>query len=274
MNINFNRNRTQIAIEKILSIDVFNPDKAIQKANQSILENHYLNHQEVQTIGPQIMEDASDYFFNGCISIIEGIEAVFSRRYSWATVKLYYSVFYFLRASLACNKYAIIMVNKLFFRLFIAAGEKVHKIDKKNTHNSVIYCYKSIYDKSDKLLTNNIDLNGTDKNAYDWLEEIRNITNYKQTAFNEPFFSEVWEQYENAEDKVALLKDIVNDALLYCFQGDLSVLAIPIQRLVETKKDFENNHIIPFKDKRKEDYLKGIISANMILCDCFENLLW
>jgi hypothetical protein len=52
-------------------------------------------------------EDAKDYYFSGLLSFVEALRGPPCGLSSWATVKLYYSVFYTLRAILALNEVAI-----------------------------------------------------------------------------------------------------------------------------------------------------------------------
>ena len=64
-------------------------------------------------------QDAIDFFYSGILSFAEGIDSIFLKRFSWATVKLYYSIYYLIRASMAANGYATLRCKGMF-RLKIA----------------------------------------------------------------------------------------------------------------------------------------------------------
>ena len=48
------------------------------------------------------------------LSFSEGIDAVFQKRFSWATIKLYYAVYYLIRATLASKEIAILRCRSMF----------------------------------------------------------------------------------------------------------------------------------------------------------------
>ena len=186
MSISFNRNRTQ--------------------------ENYELCHQDVDVLKPLLRKDALDYFNNAVISFSEGIDSIYLKRFSWATVKLYYSVFYLLRASMACHGFALLR-NYSMYRLKLKAGEKPYTKGKKmynSTHSGTIAHYKDVFSGADKLLTNKID----DIDVYKWLENVREIVNYREVSFRDPDCLDIWLKYKEALDKGELgilLDSIQND---------------------------------------------------------------
>ena len=50
--------------------------------------------------------DAADYTFSSLVSLADALSGIRQGFFSWSTVKLYYSVFYALRAFLAVNLFA------------------------------------------------------------------------------------------------------------------------------------------------------------------------
>lgn len=69
-------------------------------------------------------------FYNGILSFSEGIDAVFQKRFSWATIKLYYAVYYLIRATLSSKEIAILRCRSMF-RLVARVGRNhmVHQIE-------------------------------------------------------------------------------------------------------------------------------------------------
>ena len=257
MNIDFKRNRTQVKYEELVGISSV---EELQNMKEEF--NCYkLSSADVIELNNECEKDARDYLNNGMISLAEGISNMFNHRYTWATVKNYYSVFYFLRASMAANGVAILQ-NKSIYRLKIGKDEKPFSSGNrkyKSTHKGTISHYKDVFSGADRLLTNSID----DLDPYEWLEEVRNIANYREVSFLDPLCLDIWGKYDIAiyDEKIDdLIKNIVNDDdFIYCFQDDYAVVAIAIKRFQETIDDFKNNSLLTEMDDRKIDYICGII---------------
>jgi hypothetical protein len=58
-----------------------------------------------------LVEDARDAIYSGVLTIGEAAQGLDRRLFTWATVKLYYSVFYLTRAMLGVNGIALFYVN-------------------------------------------------------------------------------------------------------------------------------------------------------------------
>ena len=180
MSINFKRNRTQQKYESFIGIS--SVEELAQK--KSIFKTHVLSREEANQLSILLKQDAMDFFHSATVSFSEGIDAIFAKRFSWATVKLYYSIFYLLRTSMACNGYALLR-NCSMYRLKIASGESPYGTNNKkynSTHGGTISHYKDIFSGSDILLTNLID----DVDVYQWMEDVRDIVNYREVGFEEP----------------------------------------------------------------------------------------
>lgn len=259
MSINFRRNRTQERYEFLLGIT----SVAELESNKELFKNHVLLREEVNQLSPLLREDTIDFFYSAIVSFSEGIDALYARRFSWATVKLYYSIYYLLRTSMASNGYALLR-NKSMYRLKIAVGEKPFNTNGKrynSTHAGTINHYKDIFNGTDFLLTNKID----DIDVYQWMENIRDIVNYREACFDDPDCLSVWQVFKNALDMGSLselINRILNDEqYVYCFQEDYAVLAIPIKRMQQTIKDLSDNNLLNmFTDERKQ-YTDSILKS-------------
>ncbi len=60
-----------------------------------------LSPSEREELKKRLLLDAGDYYQSALVSLVDGLRSIPSSFYSWSTVKLYYSVFYALRARLA-----------------------------------------------------------------------------------------------------------------------------------------------------------------------------
>lgn len=259
MSINFKRNRTQQKYESFIRIS--SVEELAQK--KSIFKTHVLSREEANQLSILLKQDAMDFFHSAAVSFSEGIDAIFAQRFSWATVKLYYSVFYLLRTSMACNGYALLR-NCSMYRLKIASGESPYGTNNKkynSTHGGTISHYKDIFSGSDILLTNLID----DVDVYQWMEDVRDIVNYREVGFEEPECLEVWNKFKEAQDTHTLsnlLNLIINDSqYIYCFQEEYAVVAIPIKRMQLTIADLSNNGCLSLITLHRKEYANSIIRS-------------
>ena len=270
MSINFNRNRTQVSFEHfvgITSIEELRTKKQDFKA-------HCLTDDEVRQLQIDIRQDAVDFFYNGILSFSEGIDSVFQKRFSWATVKLYYSIYYLLRASFAAKGITILRCTSMY-RLKIKTGEKPYATGnrKYNTnHEGTINHYKDMYSFSDRLLSNKID----DIDVYEWMMRAREIVNYRSVSFLEPSCLDIWEFYSNCIDDNSLAEELENleaDDYIRCFQEEFAVVAIPIKRLQQTISDMANAGLLGQLTLDRESFARSVLDYDRrslsILSDIF-----
>lgn len=260
MSINFNRNRTQEKYEEILEIT----STGELVSNKEKFKNYTLCNSDVEVLKPLLRRDALDYFNNAVISFSEGIDSIYLKRFSWATVKLYYSVFYMLRASMACNGFALLR-NHSMYRLKLQTDEKPYATGNRkynSTHSGTIAHYKEVFSGSDVLLTNKID----DTDVYQWLENVREIVNYRDVSFRDPECLDIWGVYKKALDNGdlgTLLDSIQNDvSYIYCFQEEYAVVAIPVKRMQQTIADMSNCGLLNLFQKSKIEYLETVIKSD------------
>lgn len=235
MSMNFERFKTQLECEKIVgctNVDQWN-NYRVQ------FEAITLSAEKVSLLTSTLADDAINLYFKGLLSICEAISSINKRLYSWSVVKAYYSVFYFLRCSLALNGYAIIR-NKSLYLFKIKDGEQPGKktSDKyRNDHVCVINVYCDLYSSSDILQSNTID----GKVPYSWMMNCRNQINYRQREFYDPEPPEFLKVIAAMVDSIGidqLITEYIDDPkFLYCFQEDHACLALPIKRFLLTKND-------------------------------------
>ena len=60
-----------------------------------------LTQAERENLRLSLIEDAKNYYQSAAVSLVDSLRSISSGFYSWSAVKLYYSVFYALRARLA-----------------------------------------------------------------------------------------------------------------------------------------------------------------------------
>ncbi len=252
MSISFNRNGAQVYYESLIGVN--NPSELRSHSND--FKNHRLTQAEANRLTNVLKDDSSKFFFNGLECLLEGIRGTLLGNYSWSAVKLYYSIYYFIRASLAVNGYAIIRSDKTMYRLRACQNEQPlfpGGREYSSTHEGTIKHYKDVFLSADILLSNQID----GKDAYEWMKDVREIVNYRSEIFAEPNAFSIWDKYiDEVKDETFLnrLKVIYNDPLcVYCFQEDYAILAIPLIRLRESFDDItrQGGSFLTFTSEKK-----------------------
>lgn len=255
MSINFDRNLSQVKYEEIIGASSY------EEADGNDFKNHTLSQDEANQLKKTAKEDSINFFYNGMISISEGINNILKRHFSWATVQLYYSIYYFIRSSLA-SKNIILLRNKSMYRLTIKENEKPYKTNNKKyntTHEGTINHYIDLFNLSDQLLSNNID----NIDAYKWMMNAREIVNYRCASFLEPSYLEIWSNFAESLDNNSfwgLIETIHNDNdFIFCFQEEYAVVAIPYKRLQLTLKDLKDSNILQMINSDRINYLERSI---------------
>ena len=235
------------------------------------VENYQIPHRDEDDIKTQLLQDGADLFYKGIYSLSEGIVGVAMGMHSWSAVKFYYSVFYFLRSSLASKGFALIK-NKSLYLWEIRAGEKPSKRNGKryrNDHVGIINIFDDLVGENDILSTNNID----GKSVYVWLMELRHQIHYRQRDFLEPDFIE---EYQKAKVSLKssmyskLLDSYYNDdAPIFCFDADHACIAAPLKRAALTKADLMRSGVPCFSSEKLSSAKKLLEAYIPIDCKLF-----
>ena len=246
--MSFERHRVQVQIENLLGC----PSKEAWPSFKDSLVNYSVNMDDEVILKAELLKDAEDIFFKGILSLCEAINNIYHGLHSWATVKLYYSVYYFLRCSLALKGYALVRCKRLYLLEISEGSRPTNKSNKKynSDHSGTINYYKDLVGENDLLQTNTID----GVCVYDWLMEKREIVNYRQRIFCEPnyadFMNGIGSFCHSNNLETQLIKYIKDDLPIYCFDEDHACLALPIKRALLTKSELiESGITTPFSDK-------------------------
>ncbi len=235
MIMSFKRGRAQLRCEEYL-----NCTGDLNKWFHSDFKNYTLSRGQANQLSYDLLEDATDLFFKGLLSLSEALNSTSRSYYSWATIKLYYSVYYFIKASLASKGIAMIR-NKSLFYLFAREGAKPVKKSPKgynSDHSGTIFHFQDLF-PNDILLTNMIE----DESVYIWLMHRREQVQYRERSFQEPnnpyFWYHIIEKIKqrNLDD---LITEYINDKYILCFQEEHSCMAAPIKRIILTYNDLKN----------------------------------
>lgn len=195
-----------------------------------------LNPATAGTLELELTEDAKSYLYSAVVSVGDAIQGIEREMFSWSTVKLYYAVFYALRAVLAAHRYAILyhVVGQKGtpYLLKAASGQAPAKLNG-NTHKVVLQQYTAHFPNAPMVTQ----LIGFDK-PFDWMMNRREEINYKNARFYEPdappFFKKI--ASDNLRQLVsAYIKD---DGVTFAFDPDHAILALPIAAIQAAKTAF------------------------------------
>lgn len=253
--MNSNRLRTQQTFEGFFG--GISSGQWLELKKRDILA-YNLTIQNATDLNNSLRLDAKDLYYKGLLSITEAIFNLDKGLYSWATVKLYYSIFYLLRCSLACRNIAIMRYQRDLYYITVHKGESFKKAPVNQDHKAVIELFQLLFEESDALQSNTIE----DKNSYLWIMEKREEVNYKDREFHEPnppyFFSEIDRLFAN-EGMERVIHKILNDEFLLCFQEEYATLAVPLKRLILTKKDLVDSAVNLDLGDEKIEKIKSVL---------------
>ena len=251
--MNFERYRAQLLCESIYGC------RTPEQWHQADFKNLQLNRSQAANLSLELREDAKDFYFKGLLSLFEAVKSINENLFSWATVKFYYSAYYFLRSTMAASDTALIRKKSLFYLRAIEGEKPLSKSHKRyNTDHSGTINFFIDFFGSDKLLSQNID--GT--NVYDWMMSKREQVNYKERYFNEPncpiFWSSIAEQLRKGNLELILNK-YIEDRFILCFQEEHAILAIPLKRAMLTKQILDAENIDINLSKEQSEMLLSLL---------------
>lgn len=196
-------------------------------------EQTVITKQQAEDFSQFLENDIEPFYYKALLSYIEAISSLENNLYSWATVRLYYSVFYAIRAYLACRNVAILRAERRLFYIKAQEGEKFKKCKDQTDHKGTIYTLEKLFSDDDILCSNKID--GQD--VYQWMMGKREEVNYKDIIFHDPCPPDFWEKIYvdlKSQSMKTIIDKLVDDNWLYCFQEEYAILGIPTKRLIQT----------------------------------------
>lgn len=234
------------------------PFRGIKKETYT---NLHLSFKQAKDLSNCLNDEISSYYFKSLLSYLESIPAIVSKNYSWATVRLYYSVYYSTRAFLACKDIAFLRAERTLYYIKTKENESFVKCDDTTDHKGTIKTLAKLYGNQDLLLSNSID----DIPAYDWMMKKREEVNYKDIDFHDPNPPDFWSTIDQTlvtGTIEQIVDSLVKDEWIQCFQNDYGILGIPTKRLLLTVREIRSSgKTLSISDEQKiflEKYLKEL----------------
>lgn len=267
--MSFDRSRAQLRCEEFLDCK-----SDLEKWNACDFNNYVLTKLDANKLKNDLLEDAVDLYFKGLLSLVESLNSINQALFSWATIKAYYSVYYFLRCSLATKGYSLIRKKRLYLLKAFEGQKPICKSNNKNynsDHKATINFFQDLFINSDILLSNKIN----EKSSYLWLMEKREQINYRERRFNEPNCSDFWEYIsQSVQNKTfsSLITKYIDDKFIYCFQEEHAPIAIPIKRAILTFRDLKMEKQNEILSDAQLLVLKQILTFNSLQTELLEQL--
>lgn len=249
-----------------------NGQQPFQNVKKTAYEARMLTDEEANKLRYYIKQEALPYYYKALLSYAECIPAICHGNYSWATVKLYYSVFYSLKSFLACNGITILrggMKRTDLLYIKAKAGETFKKCKDSTDHKGTLEVEKKFFMTQDLLLSQQMQDDGFDMTAYEWLARRREDANYKDIEFRDPNPSEPWESINTIIKKQGVsvaINKMIEDMWFLCFQDEYAILGIPTKRLLLTTEEIKNQGL----------YIDDTVKANFVrsMSDDLDNDIW
>jgi uncharacterized protein (UPF0332 family) len=192
--------------------------------------------------------DAVDYFYSGSVSIGDALQAIRHSLFTWATVKLYYSVFYLTRGLLAIDGTAIVYEGSKPYSLSSLPGATPTRLAG-TTHKAVLGAFTQAFPKS-ALLSQPIE--GYD--PLNWLMHRREEANYTNARFPEPEVPAHFSVLSKLGVRRSVAAYIDDKIYLYTFDPEHAMLALPIAALKESMQALNTSLVSGF-DSDAHKYL-------------------
>lgn len=192
----------------------------------AVISTTKLDNINSQTLCNHLYHDAASYLYSAIISIGDAMHGIKNNYYSWASVKLYYSVFYAIRAILSTKKTCLFYIGTKPYSIHVSNGESARK-ENGTTHKVIYTIYERLY-PNDPVFTQLIDMS----KPLNWLMNQRENSNYKNARFLEPETPEIYKKIIiNMRNNIEGY--IKNENYLYTFDKDHSILSLPIHIVIE-----------------------------------------
>jgi hypothetical protein len=189
---------------------------------------HSLSSAEAAVLTSALREDARDYYYSACSTLAAGVQGLNSGFYTWSTVKLYYSVFYALRAYLAINRVCIFYVGSSSLWVDALPGA-APALTRENTHKSVLRVFEAKVPST--LLSQQI---GSDP-PLEWLMARREQANYGTACFPDPEPPDHFKLLEAHGLRQLLSSYVADKSNAYTFDADHAMLAFPVKVIGEVR---------------------------------------
>lgn len=195
-------------------------------ASKTIVRARTLTPVEAAALSHGLQADAADLYYSGWVSFLDALNGLNKGFYTWAAVKLYYSVFYTLNSSLAQSGVCAFHVDRSSYTVEALTGAAPVSCTERGTHKTVLKTFQR-RNGTHPLMSQRIGLD----DALDWLMHQREAANYRDARFGEPECGPAFAFLAETGIRKALNAYLQEPTFLYVFDPDHALLAFPLRTL-------------------------------------------
>jgi hypothetical protein len=190
------------------------------------LNERALSHIEATSLENILVHDASDNLFSAAVSIADALRGLNSGFFSWATIKLYYAMFYSVRSVIALGKKCIFYIGTKPKWIEASPGRRTAKAAGLS-HEFTLTFFEQHFGNH-YLLSQPID----GSVSLWWLLEHREEANYRSRGFCEPEVPPHFEFVDSAGIRKTINAYMSDSADVYTFDPQHAMLALPLRALL------------------------------------------
>jgi len=207
-----------------------------------------LTHLESAELRTHLNEDISDNYYSSLVSFSDALNGLEDGYYTWATVKLYYSLFYSVRALLSSAGVCIMYAGNTPILIQASAGARPSKLSG-TTHVCVLRAFRTSFARPD-LLSQPMGVS----DSLDWLLKKREDANYKNFGFGEPNVPDHFDRI--VRDGIRRLTNAyaADASDTYTFDEDHAAVALPQKAIVLVK-----NRLSEALSAERTDYIRSAL---------------
>lgn len=182
-------------------------------------------------------QDAASLLHKGLLSFIGAYNDLDLNNRSWAIVKLYYALFYTIRARLCSRRHGLVR-NKSWYHFDVNSSDSAarrlngRRDRYRNDHECALHLYEDIFSNSDVLISNLVE--GVP--PFSWMMELRNVANYRLARFPDPDFPlDVATKlgFVDASMLEKIIDDNISDSMhILMFQPEHAWIALPMKQIL------------------------------------------
>lgn len=215
-----------------------------------------------------LKHDASRYFYSSAVTFASAISSLQNSHGTWATIQMYYSVFYSLRSWLASENRCLFYYQRKAFLLESAPLSAPVRKDGPS-HDIVIREFRRVF-PTDDVVVGVIDV----EPALAWLKSKRETVNYQIERFPDPEWAGHLKMLRSHGIRRLCEQYLKDRSYDWRFDPDHAIIALPLDLIFRLRSRLDSKNVaIELTPGEKAFLRRGVKDSNGPLnsvCDLFE----
>ena len=231
------------------------------KSYRPNLQSYTLTATDSAALAPLLTKDAVALYIQALQSFAQALTGFQRNEFAWPIVKMYYAVFYSMRAELHASG-VISVKNGNIYYMHNTAGNMFSSVQEKGSHQTYIKLRKTLPPSiiaHDLLLDNEVE---PGKDVYSWMCANRERVNYHAKHFPDPEPDNVLQKVYDNYVKPKKLTDLFNlyeSEILFCFDKDHTTMAVPYWKLRSCKNLLAAKATLDAVEQSKIDSVRSLL---------------